>query len=184
MQFLENIDTEILVFIHNNFTGPFMDKLMTKVTFMGNAGCIWIVIGLILALSSRYRKYGFMVIGSLIFCFVIGNLGLKPLVARARPYNFNEFITLLIDAPLDYSFPSGHTMTSFASACILYYMNKKVGVIAYALATTIAFSRLYLYVHYPSDVLVGLIISLFISKIVIKITEILENEDKFKKIKI
>ena len=178
MQFIQWIDTEILLFIHNNFTSPLMDGFMTKITSIGNAGCIWIVIGLILLLSSKYRKYGLMLLGTLTLCFLIGNLGIKPFVARERPYNFNEAITLLIGAHIDYSFPSGHTMTSFAAAVILYYMNKKIGIAAYVLAAIIAFSRLYLYVHYPSDVLVGLVIGVLISKIVIRVTKIIEREDK------
>ena len=180
MNFIQSIDTEILMFIHNNCTSPLMDGFMTKITSIGNAGCVWIVIGLILVLSNRYRKYGVMLIGALLLCHLIGNLGIKPLIARERPYNFNEAITLLIDAPIDYSFPSGHTMTSFAAATILYYMNEKLGVAAYALASTIAFSRLYLYVHYPSDVVAGLIIGVIISNIVIKVTEVIQKDDKVK----
>ena len=100
MQFIQWIDTEILLFIHNNFTGPLMNSFMTKITSIGNAGCIWIVMALILLLSNKYRKYGLMILGSLLLCFLIGNLGIKPLIARERPYNFNEAITLLIDAPI------------------------------------------------------------------------------------
>lgn len=169
MQFIQWIDTEILLFIHNNFTSPLMDGFMTKITSIGNAGCIWIVIGLILLLSNKYRKYGLMLWGTLLLCFLIGNLGMKPLIARERPYNFNEAITLLIDAPIDYSFPSGHTMTSFAAAVILYYMNKKIGIAAYVLAAIIAFSRLYLYVHYPSDVFAGMILGILSAIISIKL---------------
>lgn len=180
MNIIQSIDTEILIFIHDNLTSPLMDGFMTKITSIGNAGCIWIVIALILLLSNKYRKYGVMLLGSLLLCFLIGNLGMKPLIARERPYNFNEAITLLIDAPTDYSFPSGHTMTSFAAATVLYYMNKKLGVAAYALASTIAFSRLYLYFHYPSDVTIGLIVGILISNIVIKITEVIQKDYKAK----
>ena len=106
---------------------------------------------------------------------------MKPLIARERPYNFNEAITLLIDAPIDYSFPSGHTMTSFAAATILYYMNEKLGVAAYALASTIAFSRLYLYVHYPSDVFSGMIIGIILSYASIKTCIFIEKHNFFLK---
>lgn len=181
MNFIQSIDTEILMFIHNNFTSPLMDGFMTKITSIGNAGCVWIVIGLILVLSNRYRKYGVMLIGALLLSYLIGNLGMKPLIARERPYNFNEAITLLIDAPIDYSFPSGHTMTSFAAATILYYMNEKLGVAAYALAVTIAFSRLYLYVHYPSDVLSGMVIGIILSYAAIKTYFCIEKYELFKK---
>ncbi len=178
MQFIENIDTLILMFIQNNFTGPLLDSFMVTITSIGNAGCVWIVIGLILLFSTKYRKYGIMLLSALLLCFIVGNLGLKPLIARERPYNFNSAIKLLIDAPSDFSFPSGHTMTSFASASVLYYMDKKLGVVAYILASAIAFSRLYLYVHYPSDVLVGLITGILIAKIVVKLADIIEENRK------
>lgn len=184
MEFIQNIDTAILMFIHNNFTSPLLDSFMPAITSIGNAGCIWIVLCLILLLSKRHRKYGFMLAGALILCLLIGNVGLKPLIARERPFNFNDAITLLISTPLDYSFPSGHTMSSFASAAILYYMNKKVGIAAYVLASVIAFSRLYLYVHYPSDVLAGVLIGILIARIVIKITEKIDKKNNYEKVNI
>ncbi|SFU70865.1 undecaprenyl-diphosphatase [Clostridium sp. DSM 8431] len=171
MQFIQNIDTAILMFIQNHFTSPLADSFMVAITSVGNVGALWIAITLIFLVSKKYRKYGLMLFASLVLCSIIGNLGIKPLVARPRPYNFDDSITLLIDKPRDFSFPSGHTMVSFASATIIYYMNRKLGVITYILAALIAFSRLYLYVHYFSDVLAGLIIGILISKFVIKVEQ-------------
>ena len=89
-----------------------------------------------------------------------GNMILKPLVARMRPFTVNTAIELLIPPPTDFSFPSGHTYASFASATAICRNNRKIGVPALILASLIAFSRLYLYVHYPSDVLGGAVVGL------------------------
>lgn len=180
MQFIQSIDMWILMFIQNHFTSPLVDGFMVTVTSIGNAGCIWIAIGLILLLSRKYKKYGIMLFVTLAICALIVNLGIKPMVARPRPYTFNDSIRLLIDEPLDYSFPSGHTAAAFASSVIIYYMNKKLGIISYILAATIAFSRLYLFVHFPSDVLAGLIIGVVIAKCVIKGEQAFFSKDKGK----
>ena len=95
---------------------------------------------------------------------------MKPLIARTRPFDANNLKDiLLIKAPKDYSFPSGHTMASFAAATVLIYMNRKVGIVAMVLAVLIAFSRLYLYVHYPSDVFAGMIFGILSAIISIKL---------------
>lgn len=99
-----------------------------------------------------------MLLGGLVCCVVVGNLILKNLVARARPCSLNTTVNLLISAPTDYSFPSGHTTSSFAAAVIWYHADKRFGVPALILAFLIAFSRLYLYVHFPSDVIAGALI--------------------------
>lgn len=96
--------------------------------------------------------------GGLVCSAVVGNLILKNLVARSRPFSLNTTVNLLISAPTDYSFPSGHTMASFVAAMILYHTDKRLGIPALMLAFLIAFSRLYLYVHFPSDVIAGALI--------------------------
>src|SRR5690242_14142295 len=125
MQFIQNVDQSILMLIHNNLNNPLFDNIMPVITSLANGGALWIAIGLILVCSTKYRKSGFMLLGALLLCFIIGNLGLKPLVARVRPFNVNTSIHLLISKPKDFSFPSGHTMHSFAAATVLYYTNKR-----------------------------------------------------------
>ena len=88
------------------------------------------------------------------------NVILKPLVARTRPYEVNTMMELLIARPLDYSFPSGHTAAAFASASALYFGRNRLWIPALILAVFLAFSRMYLYVHYPSDVLAGALIGI------------------------
>lgn len=139
---------------------PLLDKILVFITSLGNAGWFWIVLGLVLLCVKRYRKYGVLVLGALIFSALFGNIILKPLVARQRPCWINETVELLIRVPRDYSFPSGHTQAFFAAATALFTENKKAGICAYVLAALIAFSRLYLYVHFPTDVLAGVVIGI------------------------
>lgn len=161
MDIIQNIDINMLQYIQENFRSPFLDKIMPMITSLGNLSFIWIISGIILFSMKKYRKYGCMLFLSLILCALIGNLTLKPLVARVRPFNAYPLIDgLLIKAPNDYSFPSGHTMCSFAPAVVLFYFNKKIGSGALIVSMLIAFSRLYLYVHYPSDVFAGMVIGI------------------------
>lgn len=153
----------VLDFIYKYIKNPFFDFLMPKITFLGNDGIIWIVSALVMLAIPRYRKSGLALSVGLLACLVIGNLTLKPLVARVRPYEFVEGIELLISTPTDFSFPSGHTMSSVVSASILTMADKRFGYATIPLATLIAFSRLYLYVHFLTDVLGGVVIGAVIS---------------------
>lgn len=145
----------ILDFIRNNLSTPFGDFLMKYISLLGNAGIIWIIASLVLICFKKTRKAGLSSACALIFSLLLCNLTLKPLIARIRPYELREGIELIISAPKDYSFPSGHSSASFASAVAIFMSNKKLGMPALVLASVIAFSRLYLYVHFPTDVLCG-----------------------------
>ena len=161
---------------------PVFDKVMVAISTLGNAGFIWIVICVILLLLKKYRKCGILMMSSLLLDLLICNVILKNLVARPRPCWLNETVQLLVDSPKDYSFPSGHTMAGFAVAPILYYANRKLGIAAYILAGLIAFSRLYLYVHFPTDVLGGVAFGLGIAFFVLSMRNFRffnkENSDK------
>ena len=170
MDIIHNIDDNVLNFVQEHFRNSFMDTIMPVITSLGNSGIVWILITIVLIAMKRYRKYGYMLALALIITLVVGNITLKPLIARTRPFDANDLKNiLLIEAPTDYSFPSGHTMSSFAAAIVLIYMDKKVGIIAMILAVLIAFSRLYLYVHYPSDVFAGMILGILSAIISIKL---------------
>ncbi len=153
-----HIEYVILDFIRDTFSSAFLDAVMRFFTFLGDAGWFWILTGVILLFFKSTRRIGFSVLISLVFSFVFSNLTLKPLIARTRPFDLIEGIKLIIDAPTDFSFPSGHTSASFAASSAILFWNKKLGVAAIALACFIAFSRLYLYVHFPSDVIAGCVI--------------------------
>jgi undecaprenyl-diphosphatase len=174
---IQNLDNSILQFIQINMRSSNGDKIMTSLTCLGNGGAIWIIIGLALLVSKRNRKYGFMIITALILCYVIGNLSLKNLVGRTRPFDVIPLLGgLLITPPTDFSFPSGHTMCSFAASTVIFYMNKKIGIFALILSSFIGFSRLYLYVHYPSDVFGGMIIGILIGILTIAIFKKMDKQ--------
>lgn len=162
MQIITQLDFKILNLINNCFSCSFLDFVMPKITFLGNNGFIWIIIAIIMIFFKKYRKTGIMIIIGLVAGVLIGNVLLKNLVARERPCWINDTVQMLIAVPQDYSFPSGHTLSSFLSATITMNTDKKLGFTAFILASLIAFSRLYLYVHFPTDVLAGAFIGILI----------------------
>ena len=152
-----NIELSILDWIQTLHT-PFLDKIMVFITRLGDAGIIWIVLSIVLLLIPKTRKSGAVMVAALVVDVLLCNIGLKNLVARTRPYDVNTGVHLLVAKLHDYSFPSGHTAASFASVTALYLAGeKKLWKFALVLACLIAISRLYLYVHYPTDVLGGIL---------------------------
>lgn len=135
-----------------------MDKVMIAITNLGNGGAVWIFIGLVLTASKKYRKAGFITLAALILSAILGEGILKHLVQRMRPSANIPQASLLIAKPSSYSFPSGHSAASFAAATVLAKYFRKLRIPVFCFAALIAFSRLYLYVHYPSDVLFGIIL--------------------------
>ena len=134
---------------------------MVAITKLGDAGIVWIILTVILLLIPKTRKSGVYMAVALIADLIICNVILKPIVARIRPYSINQTVHLLVTPLKDYSFPSGHTAASFASVSALYFAGRKrMAAGTLIVSVLIAFSRMYLYVHYPTDVLGGLIIGL------------------------
>ena len=154
------LEFQILNLIANMRT-DLLDTILPMISSFGDKGIGWIVLSVILTCIPRYRKAGITMGLALIFCLLIGNMTLKPLIARPRPYTYFPEMTLLIAPLADFSFPSGHTFASFASATTLFLYHKKAGIAAYILAAIIAFTRLYLYVHFPSDVIAGMLLGIF-----------------------
>ena len=141
--------------IHN----PVLDTLMCAITRLGDAGIFWILLCMVLLILPKTRRSGVILMAALLVDLVICNGILKPLVHRIRPFDVKTGIELLVKRPIDFSFPSGHTAASFASVMALYLAGeKKLWISSLGLAVLIAFSRLYLYVHYPTDVLGGVVI--------------------------
>ncbi len=134
-----------------------MDWLMPKISVINDGGLIWIILIICLLITKRYRKVGILCAVGLIIGVIIGNGILKNWVTRPRPCWIKE-VSLLVSMPDDFSFPSGHTLSSFIMITILMLADKKIGIPALIVGLSIAFSRLYLYVHFPTDVLGGMLL--------------------------
>ena len=152
------LDWTILHEIRAFLTCPLLDMLMPKITMLGNSGAVWILAAGGLLCTKKYRKYGIIMLAGLAMGGLVGNVFLKHLIARPRPCWLDQSVPLLIAVPNDYSFPSGHTLASVIGATILTAADRRFGLIAIPLAILIAFSRLYLYVHFPSDILGAVIL--------------------------
>lgn len=138
-----------------------LNEIMKAVTHLGDAGALWIILAAVLLAFPKTRKSGAIVAAALIVDLVLCNGILKNIFARTRPFDVKEGISLLITAPKDFSFPSGHTAASFTAVAALYFAGeKKLWKISCAVAVLIAFSRMYLYVHYPTDILGGIIVGI------------------------
>lgn len=143
--------------------GPVWDSIMVFLSALGNAGFFWIGVGVLLCIFTKYRKCGIQMLVSMAIAFVLGNLILKNLIARERPCWLDSQVPLLLESPKDYSFPSGHSLNGFTAATTLLFFDRRLGIPAVILASLIAFSRLYLFVHFPTDVFVGIVMGIVIA---------------------
>ena len=167
MELIQQADLSILLFIQEHLRVTWMNGFWEFITRFGDGGIFWIILTLALLIPKKTRKAGAVAACSLILSFLITNVTLKPLVNRVRPYHYSDAILPLGRIPVEASFPSGHTSASFACALIYSRMlPKKYGIALVVLATLIALSRLYLCVHFPTDVIGGFLVGVFSSTLV------------------
>lgn len=165
-----SFDFSVFQWIQEHIWCAFLDAVMPVITILGEGGWIWIVITVLFLFMPKYRKTGVTMAFALILMLILNDGILKNVFARPRPFNFEPFAQLyqsfatdasgkpelLVSLPSSFSFPSGHTSSSFAAAAAILLNKKwKVGIPALILAALIGFSRNYLMVHYPTDVLFG-----------------------------
>jgi len=167
MQQLAALDGNILLFIQDNLRNPFLTAILRPITHLGDKGIFWILLTLVLLAFRQTRKAGICSCFALVFMVVLNNGIIKHAVNRIRPYEVIEGLQILVGKPDDASFPSGHTASSFASSMALMLSLPMVtdrrrvrifSALAFLMAALIAFSRLYVGVHYPSDILGGIVI--------------------------
>lgn len=156
------IEMAILDFVQTCLRCDFLDMAMPLITALGNGGILWVICSLILVLFPKTRKAGIAMAVSLVLEVICCNVLLKPVVARLRPCDADTAVQLLIPHPEGFSFPSGHTGASFAAAAALFFGKNRMGVPAFIMAALIGFSRIYLYVHYPTDVLAGALLGIML----------------------
>lgn len=169
MEWLLEKDGQLLLGLREAVADPVLDDIMIFVSALGDGGFIWIAIGVLFLLlgfrNKIWRKRGWLVLFSLAANALVCNVLLKPLVDRTRPYDLYGY-DILIPPVGDASFPSGHTAASFAAATAIYAIHKKWGIAAYIFAAVMGFSRLYLGVHFPTDVLAGAMVGIVMAKVV------------------
>lgn len=157
MPFL-TLDADVLLYIQDHIRNGFLDKIFPNITFLGNAGIFWIILTAVLLCFKKTRRAAICSALALIGSLILNNMILKPIINRTRPYEVIEGLILIGKKATDGSFPSGHTAASIASAVAMCrYLKKRWSVPLIILALMISFSRLYIGIHYPSDVLVGLL---------------------------
>lgn len=156
LEWIQNIDGQILLFIQQYIRTGWMNGFWKGITFLGDGGWFWIVLGVLLLFPKKTRKAGITALLALAIGAIVTNLGLKNLVARPRPYDAIPSLVPLVARLKDFSFPSGHTCASFSCAVVYFKMYPDIkGKGALILAVLIGLSRLYVGVHYPTDVLAG-----------------------------
>lgn len=170
-EFIQNLDFTILNFIYENIRNDFLNYPMIFISTLGNNGFIFIIATVVLLFNKKTRKIGITLAISLIIGLIVVNIIMKPGIARIRPYDINQSIILLTSKMNDYSFPSGHTLAAFEFATAIFLYNKKWGYISFVFAFLMGFSRLYLYVHFPTDVICGAVLGIIVSIISYYITK-------------
>ncbi len=164
-----NFDLNVFQWIQS-IQNDFLDALMVGITTLGNAGAVFIVLGLVLLFTKKYRKAGLAVIVALLIMLLCNDLFLKEFFARPRPFNLLDtdpekyafwgksyVYPELISRPTSYSFPSGHTASAFAAAVAFLWHNRKWGIPTTIFAALMGFSRIYVEVHYCTDVIAGVV---------------------------
>ena len=170
-------DGQFLIWLQENVRNDVLTPIMKLITHLGDKGLFWILIAIVMLFFKKTRPLGIMAGIALVFSVLINNVLIKPNVGRIRPYEVVDGLKLLIEKQDDPSFPSGHSGASFAAAVVFLVKGpKKIGIPAIIMAALIAFSRLYVGVHYPTDVITGIITGTFCAIISFMIWSIVEKK--------
>lgn len=171
---LTRFEGDILLWIQQNLRG-FLDAPVRAITMLGNHGLFWIALTLLLLFFRKTRRAALVSALSMLLTLLVVNILLKPLVARIRPYEIIEGLRCIVARESEFSFPSGHSANSLACAWVLYRLcDKKLGLPALILAILISLSRLYVGVHYPTDVLAGIAVGILLAEAAIRLSRHIE----------
>ncbi len=172
---IQSFDFAVLDKIQELMKCGFLDKLMPFISTAAGV-VLWVALGLILLCFKKVRFNGIALLSAFLLTVVVTEFLIKPIFMRERPFMLNPEYTLLVSEPFGSSFPSAHSSTSFAAAVQLFGISRKAGILGIIAAGMVAFSRLYLYVHFPSDVMAGIFIGVALGIAVM----LMSNKIRFK----
>lgn len=153
-----------ILYAIQNMHSDFLDKvILTIMNITGSYGEMWLVLGALLLIFKKTRKTGLTVLLSYGLVFLVGQYVLKDLIARPRPCQLDETVALLVSRPSSFSCPSTHSAWAFAAAASVCGWHKKYGIPVVIVALIVAFGRLYLFVHFPTDVLFGIALGILLA---------------------
>ena len=176
-----NMELSILHMIQS-LHNPVLDQIMVAVfnNFVGSLGQLWIIVGVILLIIPKTRKCGAAVLLSYVVSFLIGNEWLKDLIARPRPCAVDDTVMLIVKKPGSFSCPSVHTYLAFSSAMAIFHYYRKAGIGVLVFASLVGFSRMYFFVHYPTDVLFGAVLGVVTAVVVCKVLDKITGKIAYK----
>ena len=172
-----------ILYAIQNLRTDFLDSAILKLTdLVGSYGELWLIAAAVMLTNRKTRRCAYTMVLSYLLVFGVGQLGFKDLVARVRPCQIDTAVKLLVERPTSWGFPSTHTGWAFAAAASVFLHHKKAGIAVLVLAALIAFSRLYLFVHFPSDVLGGIVLGVLAALLAKKLVALVEAKipDKYK----
>lgn len=181
MEAITNFDLSILDWIQANLRCGFLDTCAVILSYITTSGIIWIVLGVVLLFFRKTRAVGIILLASLLTVFLTGDLLLKHVVNRPRPFTVNTDIVLIFKAPAGASFPSTHSAIAAAATTVLLAKKREIGYVALVLTICIAFSRMYLYFHYPTDVICGLILGVLCGLLMLWVAKKTNLENRLSK---
>lgn len=177
-EWITNIDFSILYWIQENMRTDWLDAVCAFLSWAFQLGIPWLVLGAVLFCFKKTRAAGVMLVAAVVVTFFFNEIALKNVVDRVRPCNIDTSIPLAIKQPDSFSFPSGHTSSAFTAVGVLLFRHKKAGIPLMLFAVFMGFSRMYLFVHFPSDVLAGAAFGLLMAWVVVLIFRELKYDEK------
>lgn len=171
-------DSAVMSFVQTHLRGSVGDAVFPVITYLGEAGAVWLLLSVFFLCRKVTRRRGLCMICAIVGGFLFGEVLLKNIVCRARPFQaFPAYTNLLISPPSGFSFPSGHSCSSFAAATVLLGFSKKWGIPAVILAALIASSRIYLFVHWPTDVFAGILLGILFGLLTLFIAKKIQQKN-------